>query len=390
MMIENLQNCSGCHACYSICPKSAINMVENYEGFLYPTIDKHKCISCGLCEKVCPVLNPLKNEPEKTNVFSGINIDEKIRIESSSGGVFSVLAEKIINEKGIVFGAMFSNDFSVIHGWTELKKDIVNFRGSKYLQSVMGGNYKDCENFLKTGRKVLFTGTPCQIQGLKKYLGKEYDNLYTMDLICHGVPSNKIWQKYIEYILFKTKTQREDIVNVSFRRKDFGWKKYSLSFSFKNKNEYLENQHCGWWMLTFNKNIMMRNSCYSCSAKGRNIVSDITVGDFWGIEKYLSNYDDKGTSIIICNTEKGANLLNTFAHKLTLKKVDNYDAKLYNTQLIKSIPINKNRDVFIKCCIKNNFKTAYEKFVRDKVFVRLYKKVRHFGGQILRKIGVIK
>ena len=177
MRIENLESCSGCHACFSVCPKFAIEMKENNEGFLYPLIDSNKCIKCGLCEKACPALNPIKKENEDTKAYAAINKNEAIRLDSSSGGIFTAIAEKVIEENGVVFGAKFAFDFSVIHGWTDTIEGLAEFRGSKYLQSVIGNSYKDCKTFLESGRKVLFSGTPCQVQGLKKYLGKEYENL---------------------------------------------------------------------------------------------------------------------------------------------------------------------------------------------------------------------
>lgn len=390
MRIENLKNCTGCHACYSVCAKSAIEMKANDEGFLYPEIDKAKCVECGLCEKVCPALNPLKKENEDTKAYAAVNKDEKIRLESSSGGIFTAIAEKVIGEGGVVFGAKFADDFSVVHSFTDTKEGLADFRGSKYLQSVIGESYKDCKKFLESGRKVLFTGTPCQVQGLKKYLGKEYENLFCMDIICHGVPSNKVWQNYIDFILQKNRKDRFELAKTSFRRKNEGWKKFSLSFTFRNDSEYSETQMKGWWMLTFNRNIMMRSSCYDCPAKGNQIVSDITVGDFWGIEKYLQDFDDNGTSIIFVNTQKGAKFLKQIERNLCLQEIKDYDAELYNTQLIKSIPINKKRAVFIKHCLQFGFESAYKKYVLDKLHIRMYKFLRHCAGKVLRATGVMK
>lgn len=390
MNIENLNNCSGCHACYSICPKSAIAMNANHEGFLYPQIDKTRCVDCGLCGKVCPIFEPLKNKNVITNSYAAINKNEKNRMESSSGGIFTAIAEIIIDEGGVVFGAKFSDDYSVVHSWTETKEGLSDFRGSKYVQSVIGTTYKECKSFLENGRKVLFTGTPCQIQGLKKYLKNKYEDLLCMDVICHGVPSNKIWQKYVDHILQKTGKLRSDVVKISFRRKDDGWKKFSLSFSFKNGSEYMENQLKGWWMLTFNKNIMMRNSCYECCAKGNQIVSDFTVGDFWGIEAYLNDFDDCGTSIIYVNTEKGLQYLKSLKDKLRITLINNYDAERYNTQLIKSIPINKKRELFFQVCLSNGFTDAYKKYVEPKPYLKVYKFIRRCVGKILRTIGIRK
>ena len=188
--------CCGCNACVQRCPKQCISMHEDEEGFLYPRVDKTICIECGLCEKVCPVIN--QNEPRKPlKVYAAYNKDEKIRRESSSGGVFTAIAEQVIDEGGIVFGACFDENWEVKHDYTETKEGLKAFRGSKYVQSRIKDNYQKAEHYLKEGRKVLFSGTPCQIAGLKKYLCKEYENLLTVDFICHGVPSPKVWRMYL-------------------------------------------------------------------------------------------------------------------------------------------------------------------------------------------------
>ena len=362
-------------------------MAENDEGFFYPKIDENKCVECRLCEKVCPAISPLELQRTDLKSFAVINNDESIRLDSSSGGVFTAIAEKILKTGGKVFGAKFSDDFSIIHSWTDNSDGLKDFRGSKYVQSVINDTFKDCENFLKAGDNVLFTGTPCQIQGLKKFLRKDYDNLLTVDLICHGVPSILMWKKYIE---FHEKRVGSKVVKTAFRRKDCGWKQFSLWFAFANHSEYSEVQQKGAWMLTFNKNIMMRKSCYKCPAKGCNIVSDITIGDFWGIRNYMTEDDDKGTSIIYVNTQKGSEYLNNIAEKLTLTEIKDYDALKYNTQLLKSIPYNPNRTKFIELCKRTDFDTAFKKFVRDSFFIRVYQQMRHTAKIVLVKIGILK
>lgn len=195
--ITNRQDCCGCAACAQRCPKQCISMKEDAEGFLYPTVDTEVCIDCGLCEKVCPELNSgRERQPQK--VYAAINKDEKIRLGSSSGGVFTALAEQTIDEGGVVFGARFDENWEVVHAYTETKEGLTAFRGSKYVQSRIGNAYKDAERFLRNGRKVLFTGTPCLVMGLKLYLGRDYDNLLTVDFLCHGVPSPKAWRLYLK------------------------------------------------------------------------------------------------------------------------------------------------------------------------------------------------
>ena len=201
--IKDKKKCCGCSACVQRCPKQCINFREDNEGFRYPYIDTDKCINCGLCEKVCPIINQY-NEKVPTKVYAAINTNEKIRMQSSSGGIFTYIATKVIEEKGVVFGARFDKNWEVKHDFTENIEGLSAFRGSKYMQSRIEDNYLKVEKFLKDGRKVLFSGTPCQIAGLKRYLKKNYENLLTIDIICHGVPSPKIWRLYLNEIYKKT------------------------------------------------------------------------------------------------------------------------------------------------------------------------------------------
>lgn len=194
------KDCCGCSACVSICPKHCITMSLDNEGFLYPQVDNESCIDCGLCEKVCLVLNQGK-ECKPFQVYAAKNINEEIRMKSSSGGIFTLLAEQILHEGGVVFGARFNADWEVIHDYTETKEGLAAFRGSKYVQSRLGDSFCQAEHFLRQGRKVMFTGTPCQIAGLKLFLRKTYDNLLTVDFICHGVPSPGVWKKYLEELI---------------------------------------------------------------------------------------------------------------------------------------------------------------------------------------------
>ena len=198
--IESKELCCGCNACFQVCPKHCISMNEDKEGFLYPCVDVNICIDCHLCEKVCPVINQ-KEHHTPVGVYAAKNKDEEARMKSSSGGVFILLAEKILSEKGVVFGARFDQNWEVVHDFAEDLKGVVEFQGSKYVQSRVGDSYKNAEEFLKQGKRVLFTGTPCQVAGLRLFLRKEYENLLTVDFVCHGVPSPKVWRMYLKEIL---------------------------------------------------------------------------------------------------------------------------------------------------------------------------------------------
>lgn len=304
IQIIDKENCCGCASCASICPKHCITMAADSEGFLYPNVNRETCIDCGLCEKVCIELHPFeKSEP--LSVFAAINKNEEIRLKSSSGGIFYIVAEKIINEGGVVFGARFDENWQVIIDYTEDLKGIEAFMGSKYVQARVEYAYKDAKRFLLEGRKVLFSGTPCQIAGLNKFLQKKYDNLLTVDFICHGTPSPKVWNMYLNEVIEKIKY----ISSVEFRNKKKGWKNFSFNLRYNQEDRtysvfspFQRNPY----MKAFLQDIILRPSCYNCKVKGCSSKSDITIADFWGIHSVFPEMDDdKGTGLVLINSEKG-------------------------------------------------------------------------------------
>lgn len=305
-MIEILDkyNCCGCSACVSVCPKHCIKMEEDNEGFLYPAVNENNCINCGLCEKVCNVLYPYeRREPQR--VFAAINKDERVRFKSSSGGVFYILAERIIHNGGVVFGARFDKNWQVVMDYTEDMEGVELFMGSKYVQARIENAYADVKRFLIEGREVLFSGTPCQVAGLRKFLRKSYENLLTIDFICHGTPSPRVWKIYLEDV-----TSRSNIIkSVEFRNKTKGWNNFSFRIKYNEEDKtismlspFFQNHY----MKAFLQDITLRPSCYACKAKGGSSHSDITIADFWGINTIYPNMDDdKGTSLVLINTKKG-------------------------------------------------------------------------------------
>jgi coenzyme F420-reducing hydrogenase beta subunit len=300
--IKEKEMCTGCYGCENICPQDCITMEKDYEGFSYPIVNKKSCTNCGLCEKVCPMLHEVELH-EQPVAYAAYNKNEKIRMQSSSGGLFTLIAEQIINEEGVVFGVGFDESFNVTHSYVECKEELIRFRGSKYIQSEIGDAYKQAKDFLIQGKKVLFTGTPCQIAGFKFYLGKDYENLICQDIVCQGVPSPLAWSKYLESRIRKQGNGKQ-IREITFRSKDESWKQYKLKISFEADNIYQENKSNDKYLRAFMKFISIRPSCFRCKFKGEHRASDITLADFWGIQNVISNMDDdKGISLVIINSQ---------------------------------------------------------------------------------------
>ena len=274
IQITDKSKCCGCEACVQVCRKHCISFAQDHEGFFYPDVDTDTCIQCGLCEKVCPVLHPY-DEHKPQEVIAAINKNEEVRLESSSGGVFTLLAEEIINQGGAVFGVRFDEQWQAVFDCADTTEALAAFRGSKYLQARVGNSFEKCKQLLDKGRLVLFSGTQCQIAGLLHYLRKPYLNLLTVDVVCHGVPSPNVWQHYLQEAVPKGKRA---IKNIQFRDKRLGWKRFSLTVLFnEQQHDYLlsspfnENP----FMRSFVKNLILRPSCYSCPAKCGKSRSDI-------------------------------------------------------------------------------------------------------------------
>lgn len=334
--------CTGCGACASVCPVKCIKMVEDSEGFRYPVIDKKKCIKCKACEKVCPVINKSSREDNFIEAYASVNKDNNVRMNSSSGGIFTLLAEHIISKKGVVYGASLEDINTLKHIRIDSKKDLNKLRGSKYFQSNTNGIYELVKKDLEEDKHVLFTGTPCQIEGLNNFLNKKYNNLLTQDIICHGVPSGKIWNKYISELEAKN---NKKVVTAYFRNKDKGWKKYQLNFVFEDKSEYKEESKNNKYMQLFLSNLILRPSCYNCQFKERYRNSDITLADFWGIEKVNPKmFDDKGTSLLIINTKKGQKIIESLSKKIDKESVNIDEAIKYNPSMIRSANRPLGRD----------------------------------------------
>lgn len=353
--------CSGCMACQNMCPKKAIKIEYERDGFAYPKIDNSKCIDCKLCQKVCPILNKLEENTSEIEVYACKNKNEEVRMNSSSGGVFTLIAEWILNKQGVVFGVKFDENMQAVHDYIEKVEDLEEFRGSKYIQSKIGNTYQKAKEFLEKRRKVLFTGTPCQIEGLLAYLGKEYDNLYTQDIICHGVPSPKVWKKYLEYKKMQT---GEYPKNVSFRKKDIlGWRNYQIHYKYSN---LVENVHHSQdtYMKFFLSNLTLRSSCYNCQFKKIKRKSDITVADFWGINNIKPEfYDEKGVSAVLVNSQKGKEVFDVIKDNMTYTKSNIEQVMKGNPVISKSVEYNEKREEFFEDLQKVGFDNLIKKYL---------------------------
>lgn len=341
-MINPSENhaCCGCNACAQICTHKSITLVEDSHGYRYPRVNKDTCVDCGLCEKVCPMLNRQEAVSPKF-VCAAINGSDKIRANSSSGGIFTMLAERTLEQGGVVFGACFDGKWEVEHTFVENPKDLERLRGAKYSQSMIGDSYKQAREFLKDGRSVLFSGTGCQIAGLKLFLRKKYDNLLTLEIACHGVPSPKVWREYVQKI-----SDGSPLNKIFLRDKRNGWNGYGMSFIGADGAELLyERAAANDFMQCFLNDLCLRPSCTNCPAKSGASGADLLLGDFWGIESiHPEMYDNKGSSLVIAYTDKGK----SFFDSLDCQKVEATfeEAYRYNPCVIRSSHESRYAPIF--------------------------------------------
>ena len=343
--IKNKKDCCGCYGCENVCPKDCIKMIDDNEGFWYPRVDTDKCIDCGLCEKVCPIIQDTK-KVDNIKFIACKNRDLDTRYNSSSGGVFSLVTEEIFKQDGVVFGVEYDKDLNVIYNLATNMEEAKKFRGSKYVQSRMNDMYNEVKKQLLMGKKVMFSGTPCHVAGLKKFLIKEYDSLTLIDIACHGVPSPLVYKKYKDII---TKKNNSKLKMISFRDKINGWKSYKVRFEFENNKKLVEHAGENIYMKGFLRDIYLRPSCYACKFKKPYTEADLTLADYWGVQNIHPDFDDdKGTSLVLCNTTKGKEIIEQIKSKMDIIETDGEFAVSNNPCIVRPVNHNKKREKFFE------------------------------------------
>ena len=412
--IKDKSQCCGCEACVQRCPKQCISLIEDAEGFLYPRVDASVCVDCGLCEKVCPVLNQ-SSERQPQAVYAAINPDVDTRLKSSSGGIFSALAHAVLSQGGVVFGVCWDKEWRLVFDYVESKDDLSRFRGSKYLQAHVGDAYVRTEQFLKSGRQVLFTGTACQIAGLKKYLRRDYDNLLSVDVICHGAPSPGVFRSYLTEEIAKVAVGDKNSVSlpskpyiaernvlnnagwriedIQFRDKRLGWKKYSFTLCLSKVTaegeentvslSYPLNENI--FMRGFLRDIYLRPSCYSCPAKSGKSGADITLGDFWGINLLKPEIDDdRGVSAVCINTSRGASWFDALS--LEQHPMAYADVCLYNPSLLRPVACPPQRAKFFALYGQQPFMSLVDDLTRIAFSQRIINRIKGILYRIYKLI----
>lgn len=377
--IVSKELCTGCTACKNVCPAKAIEMSKSDDGFEYPKINQSKCINCGMCQKACPIINTKENKA-LNKTFVGFNKNEKVREVSSSGGIFSIIANYVLSNNGIVIGARFDEDNKLKHFAITNKKDLNKLRSSKYLQSELGSIFELVKENINN-KKILFSGTPCHVAGLKAYLKQDYDNLICIDVICHGVPTPKLFDKYVKEL---ENERNAKLLNYNFRDKSSGWEGYSNRATFDSGKNVITKASQNPYMKLFLSDIALRESCYHCNFKLGNKYSDITLGDFWGVKNcYPDMYNEKGVSCIILNTKKGENIFNEIKSEIDFKECTLENILKGNPSLKFSGKEPEKRKEFFYDLNKLTINKLEKKYIpRDSIIKRGLRKVK----RIIKKI----
>lgn len=373
--ITDSKNCCGCTACASICAHDAITMKSDALGFLYPEVDSMKCVECGLCDKVCAFNDDYDRSLNltKPKTYGARHKDMKEVETSRSGATFIAVSDRILAHGGVIYGVGFTDHFRVVHKRAVTKEERNEFKGSKYVQSDLTGIFRQVKKDLKDGLVVLFTGTPCQTAGLNSYIGKKLrENLYLVDIVCHGVPGPYLWRDYLAYL---EKKQGDKIVWVNFRDKQrYGWAAHHETFKFLNGGGEKKS-----FPDLFYKHIMFRKSCGNCHYTNLQRPSDITLADFWRSKDVDPNLhtDNKGMSLVFANTEKGRILLDMVKSEFSImQEID--ISKAMQRAIREPFPSHPKRNEFEQCYIEKGFEFTYKKYTKIPLLKRIKMKLRCF------------
>lgn len=384
-----VQNCSSCAACANVCARNAVSMQLDAEGFYRPVIDAEKCVQCGACERICPWNKPVEN-PNVADVspktVAACAKDESVRLQSSSGGIFTVLAERVLDDGGVVVGVAQTSPTRFGHIVVDNKANLEKLRGSKYVQADVGLVYREVRSLLKAGRKVLFSGTPCQVAGLYAVLGNAASaDLFTVDIVCHGTPSVKVFEKYVREM---EKTDDSVLDGVNFRDKSEGWSGYALLHRFKSGKSVSVHHGRSKYMRLFLSRICQNTSCDDCHYRKLPRIADITLGDYWGISKYHPEMNDnKGTSVVLLNTEHGKALFKTVADKVVQCDSMVEYAIAGNPCIVRSSKLHPKRAEFLANLDKYSLDQLIKKYCPfPSALKRAYTRVRGMLGRIKRKV----
>lgn len=359
-VLKDISQCTGCTACEQSCPKHAIYMEEDSRGFVYPVIQSIECIECGKCQMICPI-NTIPKVSSNSKCYGALNKSEEQRLNSSSGGIFMLLASEILSIGGVIYGAAYNEFNEVIHIEVDDMESLKRLQGAKYSQSTLVDIFFSVKSNLLNDKMVLFSGTSCQVAGLKNYLGREYSKLIVIDFVCHGVPSPKAWREYVEYRSVEDGHEGENLT-INLRSKSTGWSRYrySVLFQYASGDQYTVLNGMDSYMKAFVNNLILRASCNDCQFKGVHRCSDITLGDFWGVWNIKPELDDdKGTSLVIIHSKKGQSIWNDVKEKCVWTELTETEAYKENQSLIRSSLVNPKAKELIKKIDKNGYKDFY-------------------------------
>lgn len=383
IQIKDKNNCCGCTACASVCPRKCIQMVEDNEGFKYPKVNEEQCITCGLCEKVCPIIRYKQGKQELKGV--AVQHREKdVLYHSAAGGAFSAIAAYVIKKNGIVFGAAYNENMVVTHMAAENISDLEKFRSSKYVQSQMEDIFQRVKNELRKGRYVCFSGTPCQVTGLKYFLGQEYEKLITVDLVCKGVGSPAVLREYVKDITLKYNSR---VIGINFKRKTYGYHSSTMSVDFENGSKYSKSGITDPMMRSFRANICLRPSCATCKFKGEYRVSDLTIFDCWHYSELTGRVDDDcGHTAVLIHSKLGEQIIQNCSEFLTINTIDPMKAiELDGIMVRNQVVAHKNRRTYFEKLNEEGLDAA----IQSTIPIRFIDKVKEASKIVLYKFHLL-